>query len=258
MFKSDKFKTSEEDERMVEDHGQGLLSLGHRARGFFAPDLFQGQVVLVTGGSRGIGRAVAVAFGALGAKVIINFHSRQDEAGITAEAIAALGGTALCTGFDVTDFHQTRAAIARIAENTGPVDILINCAGTGARENRFALAAGGLWAETESVNLRGAIHCSRALSAGFVARRRGKIINVATRSAAVLGLTSSLASEFAPHNVQVNTLIPGNLGTETAADVAWTALFLASRFSTCITGESIGLGKGWGGRRLNQDLADAH
>lgn len=264
-----------------------MIELGQRARGYFSKDLFQGKVVLVTGGARGIGRAISVVFGALGAKVIVNYRSREDAAAETADAITALGSTAYLAGFDVANFDQTKEALANVISRSGTVDILVNNAGVGVVVP-LQMANQEHWNLAIDVNLRGAIHCCKLVCDDLVAKRAGKVVNVASMcavmgtagqtaysasKAGLLGLTRSLAQEMAPHNVQVNAVVPGIVMTDAMAaldpqivgflrslvpakrmatpeEVAWAAVFLASPLTDYITGEAITLSGGLGGMPL--------
>src|SRR5688500_12095658 len=123
----------------------------------------EGRVALVTGGSRGIGRAICVALGRRGAKVIVNYTAREDAARETAELVAAAGGTAAVAGFDVAQPTATAEAIKQLGKDHGGLDILVNNAGV-AINGLLMRYKDEQWARTLAVNLGGAFHCARAAS----------------------------------------------------------------------------------------------
>jgi 3-oxoacyl-[acyl-carrier protein] reductase len=193
----------------------------------------EGRVALVTGGSRGIGRAICEALGRRGATVVVNYASRQDAAEDTAAAIAAAGGTAVVARFDVADAAQVTDAIKAIGKDHGGLDVLVNNAG---------VAINGLvmrfkdeqWSRTLDVNLAGAFYCARAAATLLLkARDRGRIVNVtsvvgeagnggqsayAASKAGLVGLTKSLALELASRGVTVNAVSPGFIETDMTAE----------------------------------------
>ncbi len=187
-----------------------------------------GCTALVTGGSRGIGRAISVALATRGAKVAINFRSREDAAKETAELVEKAGGTAVLAGFDVGDIEAATAGVAAVGKDHG-LHILVNNAG---------IAINGLlmrvkpedWEQVLRVNLGGVFACSKA-SVRYVlkAKEKGRIINLssvvgengnagqtsyAAAKAGILGLTKSMAREFAGRGVTVNAVTPGFIETD--------------------------------------------
>ena len=194
-----------------------------------------GRVALVTGGSRGIGRAICVALARRGATVAVNYASREDAALETAALVEQAGGKAVTTGFDIGDPEAVTEAIKRLGKELGGLDILVNNAG---------IAINGLllrfkdeqWQKVMDVNLRGAFVASRAAASLLLkARDSGRIINVssvvgemgnagqaayAASKAGLIGLTKSLARELAPRGVCVNAVTPGYIETDmTAAEL---------------------------------------
>jgi 3-oxoacyl-[acyl-carrier protein] reductase len=122
-----------------------------------------GRVALVTGASRGIGRSIAIALGRRGAKVIINYASREDAAKETAAAVEAAGGQAAISGFDVASSPAVTEAVKAIGKEHGGLDILVNNAGV-AVNGLLMRFTDEQWAKSINTNLSGAFHCIRAAS----------------------------------------------------------------------------------------------
>jgi 3-oxoacyl-[acyl-carrier protein] reductase len=192
-----------------------------------------GKVALVTGGSRGIGRAIAVALGRRGAKVIINYASRADAAREAAAAVEAAGGQAAIAAFDVADPAAVGEAIPAIGKDHGGLDILVNNAGV-AINGLVMRFSDEQWQKTLAVNLGGAFHCIRAASRLLLrAKAAGRIINItsvigemgnggqtayAASKAGLIGLTMSVARELASRGITCNAIAPGFIETDMTAE----------------------------------------
>ena len=211
-----------------------------------------GRVALVTGGSRGLGRADGLALARAGADVAIADllveSDESDEAaesvggfalvarsqGLvhteeTAESIRALGRRALALKCDVTDREQVAATVARAVEELGSVDILVNSAATLDHVGQFPDQSPELWERDLRVNLTGSFNCAQAVWPHMRERQWGRIVNMAsvagtlggfgqasysTTKAGVLGLTKTLAMEGGRHGITCNAIVPGIIGTE--------------------------------------------
>jgi 3-oxoacyl-[acyl-carrier protein] reductase len=193
-------------------------------------DLPPRRVALVTGGSRGIGRAIALALARAGAAVAISFRTRDEDARAVVATIEAGGGQAVCAACDVTSESDVTALVTGVERELGPVDILVNNAGIAA-DGVFPLMDRSKWDAVLAVNLTGAYLCSRAVIRGMMVRRWGRIINVSSRSgqvglfgqanyaaskAGLEGLTRAVAREAAPRGVCVNAVAPGLIETDMA------------------------------------------
>jgi 3-oxoacyl-[acyl-carrier protein] reductase len=187
-----------------------------------------GRVAVVTGGTRGIGRAIALELGRSGASVGICYHSREEDACRTGEELSAQGTRASVVRCDVSRADEVTAFFDRIASELGPVDILVNNAGL-ARDKLFAFLEFAQWDEVLRTNLDGAFFCAKAVVRGMMIRRWGRIINIvsvsataglagqasyATAKSGLIGLTRTLARELAPHGILVNAVSPGFIETE--------------------------------------------
>ena len=192
-----------------------------------------GRTAIVTGGTRGIGRAIVLELGRQGASVATCYRS---DAGHSHELLAALSESAtagLAAQCDVSDADQVKAFVARVEAELGPVDILVNNAGI-ARDQHFLFADDTAWNEVIGVNLTGAFLCARSVIRGMMLRRWGRIINITSASAKVgqpgqasysaskaglVGLTRTLARETAPHGVLVNAVSPGFIESDMTTDL---------------------------------------
>ena len=185
-----------------------------------------GQVALVTGGARRIGRAIALALAHQGATIVVNAKTSREEAEDTVREIKALGGTARAMLADVTDEAAVAGMVGAVDRDLGGVDILINNAAI-RREETFTDISLAEWHAIMAVVLDGAFLCSRAVIPGMLAKGRGSIVNIggvtahvgATRRAHVLaakaglvGFTKALAVEYGHAGITVNCVVPGRIG----------------------------------------------
>jgi len=193
----------------------------------------EGRIALVTGGSRGIGRAICVALAQRGAKVIVNYASRQDAADETAALVVAAGGTAATAGFDVSDGAAVAEAVKQLGKDHGGLDILVNNAGV-AINGLLLRYKDDQWQRTLQVNLGGAFFCAKAAASLLLrAKEHGRVVNItsvvgesgnagqvayAASKAGLIGLTMSLAKELASRGVTVNAISPGFIDTEMTAE----------------------------------------
>ena len=192
-----------------------------------------GKKALVTGGSRGIGRAIAIALGRRGATVIVNYASREDAARETAAAVEAAGGKAAIAAFDVANSAAVTEAIKAIGKDHGGLDILVNNAGV-AVNGLLMRFSDEQWAKTLNTNLAGAFYCVRAASTLLLrAKEAGRIINItsvvgeqgnagqaayAASKAGLIGFTMSTARELASRGVTCNAIAPGFIDTDMTAE----------------------------------------
>lgn len=185
------------------------------------------RIVLVTGGSGGLGKAIARAFAARGHRVVVTARD-QARLQLTAADISAAGGRVLPLRCDVTDREQVRSLAAEIASRWGAVQVLVNNAGI-ARAARLIDMADELWDDTLATNLTGAYNCCKVFLPAMIKAKWGRIINIASTTAKVgyshvtayaaskhglLGLTRSLALETATQGVTVNAICPGYVDDE--------------------------------------------
>jgi 3-oxoacyl-[acyl-carrier protein] reductase len=192
-----------------------------------------GKVALVTGGSRGIGRAIAEALAEHGATVVVNFVRGEKEAHAVVQAIASRGGKAEVLGFDVSDSEAAESAIADAAKRHGRLDVLVANAGISIDALLLRLKPEDLLA-TFSVNVAGAIACARAATRVMMRVRAGRVVLIssvvgemgnagqtayAASKAALLGVTKSLAREYATRGITVNAIAPGYIETDMTRDI---------------------------------------
>ncbi|MFQ6026967.1 MAG: 3-oxoacyl-[acyl-carrier-protein] reductase [Dehalococcoidia bacterium] len=235
----------------------------------------EGQIALVTGGSRGIGAVIAQRLAKSGAKVGVNYNSSEDAANEVVQAINGAGGEALTIGGDVSQEKSAEAVVKGVMDQWGRIDILVNNAGI-TRDRLLLRMSADDWDEVLQVDLRSAFLCTKLVMPHLIRQRRGRVINIssvvgvggnpgqanyAAAKAGMIGFTKAVAREVASRNVTVNALAPGFIDTggmvdqlseDTkqqiltripmgrfggAQDVAEAVVFLAGRGGDYITGQ---------------------
>jgi len=240
-----------------------------------------GRVALVTGGSRGIGAAVAKRLAAEGASVAINYAGRADAAAEVVAAIEAAGGTAAAFQADVSEAAACAALVDDVVSRFGRIDVLVNNAGI-TRDGLLVRMSDHDWRAVIDTNLSGAFYLSRAVGKLMMKQRWGSIVNMASvvgmmgnagqanyaaAKAGLIGLTKSVARELAGRGVRANAVAPGFIATDmtgalsetareaatssiamgrlgTPEDIAATVAFLASDDAAYITGQVIAVDGG--------------
>lgn len=236
--------------------------------------MLNGKVALVTGASRGIGKAIALKFAALGADIAVIYAGNEEKANEVCQMAREMSVRAEAFRCDVSDFEQAKMTVEAVKNTLGPVDILVNNAGI-TKDGLIASMNEDAFSSVVDTNLKGAFNMIKHCYSMFIRRRSGKIINISSISglignagqanyaaskAGLIGLTKSVARELASRNVCCNAIAPGFIETEmtgniekdnpllvrvplgrmgTVEDVAELAAFLAGDCSNYITGDVI-------------------
>ncbi|PJF44251.1 MAG: beta-ketoacyl-ACP reductase [Phototrophicales bacterium] len=193
----------------------------------------ENRVAVVTGGSRGIGRAIALELAQRGATVVVNYNRNADAANAVVEEIKALGSQGLAVQADVSDLEAATALIKATTDAFGKVDILVNNAGT-TRDKLIMMMKEEDWDAVLDTNLKSAWNCSKAVIRSMIRQRYGRIINITSVSgiagqagqtnysaskAGMIGLTKALAREVADRSITVNAVAPGFIPTDLTSDL---------------------------------------
>lgn len=240
-----------------------------------------GRVAIVTGASRGIGRAIALELARRGATVVVNYHTNEAAAQEVVAEIQRAGGRALAVRADVSQFEEARRLVDTATEAFGQVDILVNNAGV-TRDTLLLRMSEEDWDVVLDTNLKGAFNCIKAAARTMVRRRFGRIINITSvaglagnvgqanycaAKAGLIGLTKAVAKELGPRNITVNAVAPGFVETDMTAslpqdlkdmairmtplgragtpeDIAKAVAFLASDEAAFITGQVLSVDGG--------------
>lgn len=238
--------------------------------------MLQGKVAVITGASRGIGRAVAIELGKLGAKVVVNYSGSEAKALEVVDEIKGLGTDAIAVQANVAESDSVQAMIKEAISTFGSVDILVNNAGI-TRDNLLMRMKEDEWDDVINTNLKGVFLCTKAVTRQMMKQRAGRIINISSivgvsgnagqanyvaAKSGVIGLTKTTAKELASRNITVNAVAPGFIATDMTdklneevqaemlkqiplasfgqpEDVANAVAFLASDASRYITGQTI-------------------
>ncbi len=239
-------------------------------------ELLKGKIALVTGGSRGIGRAIALDLAANGADVAFTYQQNEEQAQAVAEQIEAIGCHCMMIQAEVTDFEKAQQVVEQVIATWKRLNILVNNAGIHQNETIWAMNE-AQWDAVLGVNLKGVFNYIRAVAPVFREQQSGKIVNIASihglrgrrkgpnysaAKAGVIGLTKSVARDLGPYQVNVNVVAPGIIDTDLVRaipseererfvaeivlskigqveDVAYLVTFLSSDKARHITGEVI-------------------
>jgi 3-oxoacyl-[acyl-carrier protein] reductase len=238
--------------------------------------MLEGKVALVTGGSRGIGRAIAISLAEAGANVVVNYAGNEAAAAEVAAHIESLGRKALIIKANVGNSAEVDAMVKQTLEAFGQLDILVNNAGI-TRDNLIMRMKDDEFDEVINTNLKGVFNCVRSVTRTMMKQRSGRIINISSvvgtmgnpgqanyvaAKAGVIGLTKSAARELASRGITVNAIAPGFITTDMTDklsdemkaqlllqiplarfgqpdDIAKTVLFLASNEASYMTGQTL-------------------
>lgn len=191
------------------------------------------KIALITGGSRGIGKACALELASAGYDVAINYVGNEDAANATVEELKAVGADAIALKFDVTDKEAVEAGVQAVMDKFGRLDVLVNNAGI-TRDGLFMRMSAENWEAVINTNLNSAFYVSNPVVKIMMKQRSGAIVNMASISgvfgnagqanysaakAGLIGLTKSLAKELGSRNIRVNAVAPGFIQTDMTKDL---------------------------------------
>ncbi len=211
------------------------------------------KTALITGASRGIGKAVALALGEAGAEVVVNYSNSPEKAEEVVAAITATGGKAYPLQANISDESQVEDLIKKVLERSSHIDILINNAGI-TRDGLLMRMKTQDWKDVIDINLSGVFLCTRAVTRPMLKQKSGRIINItsvvgiignagqanyAASKAGVIGLTKSTAKELAPRGITVNAVAPGFISTDMTKDLDAEAILSAIPLGSFGTPEQI-------------------
>ncbi len=244
-------------------------------------NMLKGKVALVTGGSRGIGKAIALSLAKNGANVVVNYSGNEEAAQKVVEEITALGVKAIAYKANVSSSDEVAALVKNTVDEFGSIDILVNNAGI-TRDGLLLRMKDADWDAVIDTNLKGVFNCIKAAAKFMTRQRNGRIINISSvvgqignpgqmnyvaAKAGVLGLTKTAAKELASRNITVNAIAPGFIETDMTnelneqirnsmltniplqsfgqpEDIANAVVFLATDASRYITGQTINVDGG--------------
>jgi 3-oxoacyl-[acyl-carrier protein] reductase len=215
--------------------------------------ILAGQVAVVTGASRGIGRAIALSLAEAGAYVVLNYRGNQTAADASLAAIVEGGGSGELSQFDVANESEIEQAVKKIVDGHNKIDILVNNAGVTA-DNLLMRVSPADWDQVVGTNLKGTILCTKVVSRHMIRQRSGRILNIssvagqmgnagqslyAAAKAGIIGFTKTIARELASRNVTANVIAPGFIETDMTAKLSdqqrekFLQLIPLGRFGTC-------------------------
>ena len=201
----------------------------------------EGQTALVTGGSRGIGKAIAISLAKEGAEVIINYSASLEAANKVVSEISSFGGSAYILQADISNENSVNELIKRVLEKNNKIDVLVNNAGI-TKDGLLMRMKTDDWQKVLDLNLSGVFYCTRAVSRQMLKQKKGRIINItsvvglmgnagqanyAAAKAGVVGLTQSAAKEFASRGITVNAVAPGFISTDMTKELNSEAILSA-------------------------------
>ncbi|MFE7061930.1 3-oxoacyl-[acyl-carrier-protein] reductase [Sutcliffiella sp. NPDC057660] len=238
--------------------------------------MLKGKTAVITGASRGIGRAIALDLAEQGANIVVNYSGSEAKAYEVVEEIKQMGGNAIAVRANVAYMEEVQAMMKKSLEQFGTIDILVNNAGI-TRDNLLMRMKEDEWDDVININLKGVFNTTKAVTRQMMKQRSGRIINIASivgvsgnpgqanyvaAKAGVIGLTKTTARELASRHINVNAIAPGFITTDMtdklneevksemlkqiplarfgdAKDIASVVSFLASEKSAYITGQTI-------------------